>query len=1349
MARNTRSRSNSFRSKSFDETSSTTTTTPSKRKDSVSKQNDYSDSSASAEAKELLQILQQLHRNGRNLLHHATTQPNLIPLAHLLLQRLHQVSHDDANGNVENNNNNNNNKTLLTEFLSQPDLENGYTPLHWSIRNANLGALLLLLRHSHQPQQSRFLTRPMQLLQQNHHNNNQRDHEGWTPSQLLSQLQIKTLQACRKHIQRPQVVALASSSRPTRSRSNSFLQDEPQLLEQEQEEEPLGDNELGLLQSRANLLQPVQDSTTTTTTTTSSSVARQPFGCEVLTFGSANHCALGVVGGGGGGTATSVTKHRPQRLAAFGLADSSGAVQVAAAPHHTIVLTAEGQVYTLGLGKGGRLGVGHEQSLPQPTLLGALSKRRVVHVAAAENHSLCCTGDGHVYAWGSNRFGQVSYQHSVVIQTTPRRVDELRGQHCLSVAAGDKHSVALTRTGHVYSWGDNAQGQLGRRRRSSTNNRFGTVERIVDALSTKTVSAIAASEHSTLALTLPAAGAIHHAVYAWGHGNPVPTKVTFLQDTNHHVVDPVSICCAKHHNAVVTSDGRVYTWGLHAETLGSSSSTTKNETSSSSSAWLGLTVAKPVELPEKAIQVSAHDHHTAVVTQEGHLYTWGATIPTNVMGHEGVRYQPSPKRVEGVHRAVQVAVAKEHTVFLMGTAFPALDDDYDSPPDNVVLSLEHLAARQVMKHVDLFNVLPVSILAERNQSWWLQQYCQRFIQLNLDGVLLLGRKSDLNQYLENCLSAPTPRLDPDDTLVHPLVTQVLLPHSDKAEWLAACRGILENLAISTRVRYQRRLSLNGRRGGQRRRALSFHDQKEQDAAKEDEEEDGPLQAGVQGCSKRCLMLTSGLDRLESSTEIVARHDCLSKELRGIRKRLGQIAKLEQKTGVLLTSDERGKVARKPLLEADQVPLENALTKLKRVMEQRNLVQEDNHAKKKKEEMDSPKKVQFAENPEKTSDEPRLVGEFYCTVCNVQCPDAHSLALHQNGRKHRNRILQCAQDEEKRTAASLEKNKPKTPQPIQQQRPLNPWKTDPVQPKYKLAPPPHKPGPCPSPATPTKRFWCPDTTKPTNNKVDDFRSILAEQEQKQSKTVLTPRVTRPPQGWLLQPGSMAPPPLKSPPWATSPMARVPVHNVKVVALDEKGPSNTKPSLGEFLLGPPKPSPKTLSSTAAPWALPTAKISNDPSSFPAVAANAAASLKEIQKQEEALRSRCSDNIAKDPKWYIRHAERAGSFSAIVEEAAREREMQRIVEEQRQIEAEIQSQRQAQEQTTQTTRKGTNNRPPKKNKKKKKKKNTNNEPRNRKPDKSQNTEKSSQGKQKTSGPRRGGAKAATAATSENVNC
>jgi len=83
-----------------------------------------------------------------------------------------------------------------------------------------------------------------------------------------------------------------------------------------------------------------------------------------------------------------------------------------------------GTIYAFGLGTGGRLGTGYEHHRPLPTLIQhSLHHKKVTCIAAAINHLLCCIDTGDVYAWGSNRFGQLGFSSKQNSSNTANKQD--------------------------------------------------------------------------------------------------------------------------------------------------------------------------------------------------------------------------------------------------------------------------------------------------------------------------------------------------------------------------------------------------------------------------------------------------------------------------------------------------------------------------------------------------------------------------------------------------------------------------------------------------------------------------------------------------------------------------------------------------------------------------------------------------------------------------------------------------------------------------------------------------------------------------------------------------------------
>lgn len=143
---------------------------------------------------------------------------------------------------------------------------------------------------------------------------------------------------------------------------------------------------------------------------------------------------------------------------------------VALSKFHSAVLTndAVSNLYICGLGRGGRLGFGDENTKFRfVPVQGPLSGRRVSAVALGQYHTLAVVGNGELWSWGSNAVYQLGYT-----LPTPTKADEepmslsprqvfgpLKKEIVTGVAASTVHSVAHT-SSSLYCWGRNF-GQLG------------------------------------------------------------------------------------------------------------------------------------------------------------------------------------------------------------------------------------------------------------------------------------------------------------------------------------------------------------------------------------------------------------------------------------------------------------------------------------------------------------------------------------------------------------------------------------------------------------------------------------------------------------------------------------------------------------------------------------------------------------------------------------------------------------------------------------------------------------------------------------------------------------------------
>merc|ERR1711977_601972 len=310
-------------------------------------------------------------------------------------------------------------------------------------------------------------------------------------------------------------------------------------------------------------------------------------------------------------------------------------VQVAAGREHTVVLTAEGQVFTFGAGSCGRLGISMTEEV----------KKIVVQVAAGGQHTALLIDDGEVYTCGYGGYGQLG-RGSRSSLFFPRRVETLRGQPVVQVSAGDNHTLALTGAGEVYAWGYEAYGQLGCVDENDTMHDR-TLPCRVEALVHKRIVQVAAGHNYTAALT------VDGEVFTCGDGSngklgystPTDNCASYKLRTVEALVGKcvVQIALGENHSAVITNNGEVFTFGggTHGK-LGHPHVTGCEDLE-------GLEddehVPRRVEalVGKHIVQVALGKAHSVALTDDGYVFTFGSS-EYGELGHgeSGYKNQTEP-----------------------------------------------------------------------------------------------------------------------------------------------------------------------------------------------------------------------------------------------------------------------------------------------------------------------------------------------------------------------------------------------------------------------------------------------------------------------------------------------------------------------------------------------------------------------------------------------------------------------------------------------------------------------------------------------------------------------------------
>ena len=102
----------------------------------------------------------------------------------------------------------------------------------------------------------------------------------------------------------------------------------------------------------------------------------------------------------------------------------------------------------------------------------------ILQVACGEEHSIILTKEGQVFSMGNNVNGQLGLNLKVKKEKAKSKGDPMPGDfhRCFSpepvrfvnmeskvvkIACGEQHTLALTQRGQVYAWGQAKHGQLG------------------------------------------------------------------------------------------------------------------------------------------------------------------------------------------------------------------------------------------------------------------------------------------------------------------------------------------------------------------------------------------------------------------------------------------------------------------------------------------------------------------------------------------------------------------------------------------------------------------------------------------------------------------------------------------------------------------------------------------------------------------------------------------------------------------------------------------------------------------------------------------------------------------------
>ncbi len=117
-------------------------------------------------------------------------------------------------------------------------------------------------------------------------------------------------------------------------------------------------------------------------------------------------------------------------------------------------------MWAWGDGDYGKLGRGGSDGCKVPMKIESLAGLGALKVECGSQFSVALTRSGSVFTWGKGDYHRLGHGTDDHVRR-PRKVAALQGKKVVSIATGSLHCVACTDQGEVFTWGDNDEGQLG------------------------------------------------------------------------------------------------------------------------------------------------------------------------------------------------------------------------------------------------------------------------------------------------------------------------------------------------------------------------------------------------------------------------------------------------------------------------------------------------------------------------------------------------------------------------------------------------------------------------------------------------------------------------------------------------------------------------------------------------------------------------------------------------------------------------------------------------------------------------------------------------------------------------
>ena len=130
--------------------------------------------------------------------------------------------------------------------------------------------------------------------------------------------------------------------------------------------------------------------------------------------------------------------------------------EVSCGANHVLLLGTTGHVYSCGHGNRGQLGHGDTLNKNHPTIIELTVAMTIIKISTGGWHSAMLSGCHDVYTNGWNCDGQLGHNFNIAMVTQPTLITlEDDNVEFSMIACGSRHTIAISNSNNVYTWGWN------------------------------------------------------------------------------------------------------------------------------------------------------------------------------------------------------------------------------------------------------------------------------------------------------------------------------------------------------------------------------------------------------------------------------------------------------------------------------------------------------------------------------------------------------------------------------------------------------------------------------------------------------------------------------------------------------------------------------------------------------------------------------------------------------------------------------------------------------------------------------------------------------------------------------